>query len=256
MATSTRPVSLVSGGASGIGRATAVRLATRGDHVVIGHYAGDPHDSGETLRLVERAGGEGTIVDLDVSSTASVARFTEAALAAHGRIDHVIANAGILRRAPFGTMTDDQWDDVLGVDLHGVMRMARAAAPHLPRGGSIVAISSIAGGVYGWQEHVHYATAKAGVIGMMRSLAVEYGPVGVRANVVIPGLIETPQSLDAANSLGPEGLRAAGDYIPWGRVGTADEVARVIEFLASDQAAYVTGQTLTVDGGLTVAMRE
>ncbi|CAD6005204.1 SDR family NAD(P)-dependent oxidoreductase [Agreia sp. COWG] len=251
-----RPVAIISGAASGIGRATAVRLARRGDRVVIGHYAGDPHDPHETLRLVTEAGGEGLIVGLDVSSTASVSDFVEAGLSAFGRIDHVVANAGILRRAPFEAMTDAEWDDVLAVDLHGVMRLARAACPHLMRGASIVAISSIAGGVYGWQEHVHYATAKAGVIGMMRSLAVELGPIGVRANVVIPGLIETPQSLDAQNSLGPEGLSRAGDYIPWGRVGTADEVARVIEFLTSEQAEYVTGQSITVDGGLTVAMRD
>lgn len=249
-------VAIISGAASGIGRATAVRLARRGDRVLIGHFAGDPHDPHETLRQVVDAGGEGVVVPLDVSRTDSVAEFVDAGLSAFGRIDHVIANAGILRRAPFGGMTDAQWEDVLAVDLHGVMRLARAASPHLGRGASIVAISSIAGGVYGWQEHVHYATAKAGVIGMMRSLAVEFGPVGVRANVVIPGLIETPQSLDAQNSLGPDGLRLAGSYIPWGRVGTADEVARVIEFLASDQAEYVTGQAITVDGGLTVAMRD
>ncbi|MDL9978411.1 SDR family NAD(P)-dependent oxidoreductase [Microbacterium sp. ASV49] len=249
-------VSIISGGASGIGRATAERLAARGDRVVIGRFPGDPHDAGLTLERVHAVGGEGLVVDLDVSRTDSVEQFVEEAVRAFGRVDHVIAGAGILRRAPFESMTDAQWEEVLQVDLHGVMRMARAAAPHLGRGGSITAISSIAGGVYGWQEHAHYAAAKAGVLGLIRSIAVEYGRRGVRANAIIPGLIETPQSLDGVNSLGADGLRQAGDYIPWGRVGTAEEVASVIEFFSSDASAYVSGQALTVDGALTVAMRD
>ncbi|MCL2470864.1 MAG: SDR family oxidoreductase [Propionibacteriaceae bacterium] len=253
---STSAVSVISGAASGIGRATAVRLAQRGDRVVIGYYAGDPHDPEETLRQVRAAGGEGMIVDLDVSKTASVQSFVGAALEAYGRVDHAVAAAGILRRAELGSMSDDQWDDMLQVDLHGVMRLARAVWDHLPAGGSIVAISSIAGGVYGWQEHVHYATAKAGVIGLIRSIAVELAPRQIRANAIIPGLIETPQSLDAVNSLGPDGLRAAGDYIPWGRVGKPEEIASVVAFLTSSDAGYLTGQSITVDGALTVAMRD
>jgi 3-oxoacyl-[acyl-carrier protein] reductase len=254
--TSDSPVALISGGASGIGRATAVRLAQAGWRVLIGQYPGDPHDGGETLRLVAGVGGEGAVAELDVASTPSVDAFASDALARWGRIDGVMAGAGILRRAPFESMTDERWDEMLQVDLHGVMRLARAALPHLTIGASIVAISSIAGGVYGWQEHAHYATAKAGLIGLVRSLAVELGPRGIRANAIIPGLIESPQSLDAVNSLGPEGLKAAGDYIPWGRVGRPEEVASVIAFLLSDKASYVSGQAITVDGALTVAMRD
>jgi 3-oxoacyl-[acyl-carrier protein] reductase len=136
------------------------------------------------------------------------------------------------------------------------MRTARAGLRHMGEGGSVTAISSIAGGVYGWQEHAHYATAKAGVLGLVRSLAVEYGPRGIRANAVIPGLIRTPQSTDAVNSLGPEGLDRAGGYIPWGRVGHPREVAEVIAFLSSPQASYVSGQAIVVDGALTTAMRD
>lgn len=249
-------VSIISGAASGIGRAAAERLAARGDRVVIGTFPCDPHDPSITLDAVTSVGGTGSIIDLDVRRTESVAAFVEAALRAYGRIDHVIANAGILRRAAFATMTDQEWDEVLQVDLHGVMRLVRAAAPHLGAGGSIVAISSIAGGIYGWQEHAHYATAKAGVIGLIRSLAVEYGPRGIRANAIIPGLIETPQSMDPVNSLGPDGLARAGRTIPWGRVGRPEEVAGVIAFLTSADAGYVSGQSITVDGALTVAMRD
>jgi 3-oxoacyl-[acyl-carrier protein] reductase len=119
----------------------------------------------------------------------------------------------------------------------------------------MVAVSSIAGGVYGWEDHAHYAAAKAGVLGLCRSLAVELAPRGVRVNAVIPGLIETPQSSDPVNSLGPEGLQRAGADIPWGRVGRPEEVADVIRFFTSPAARYVTGQQLVVDGGLTVKMR-
>ena len=249
-------VSIISGAASGIGRATAVRLAERGDRVVIGVYPGDPHDAGQTLNQVHEVGGEGIVVDLDVSKTDSTQAFVDAALDAYGRLDHVVAGAGILRRAKFETMTDQQWDEVLQVDLHGVMRLARAAVPHLSEGASIVAISSIAGGFYGWQEHAHYAAAKAGVIGLTRSLGVELAPRGIRANAIIPGLIETPQSLDAENSLGPEGLRNAGGYIPLGRVGRPEEIASVIAFLTSADSSYISGQEIIVDGALTIAMRD
>lgn len=250
------PVAIITGAASGIGAATAVSLAKVGYRVGIGTYSADPHDPNATLAAVLEAGGEAVVIEVDVRDTESVNGFVEQVLGRWGRLDTAVANAGILRAASFATMTDAQWDDVLQVDLHGVMRTARAAAPHLGDGGSIIAISSIAGGVYGWGEHAHYATAKAGVIGLVRSLAVELGPRGVRANAIIPGLIETPQSLDAVNSLGPDGLRAAGAYIPVGRVGRPEEIAGVATFLASDVASYLTGQAIVVDGGLTVLMRD
>jgi 3-oxoacyl-[acyl-carrier protein] reductase len=252
----TAPVAVITGAASGIGAATAVSLARAGYRVGIGTYSGDPHNPDKTLAAVQEAGGEGAVIEVDVRNTASVRRFIDEAIARWGRLDTAIANAGILRAAPFNAMTDEQWDDVLQVDLHGVMRTARAAVPHLDAGGSIVAVSSIAGGVYGWGQHAHYATAKAGVIGLIRSLAVEFGHRGIRANAIIPGLIETPQSLDEVNSLGPEGLRAAGDYIPGGRVGRPEEIASVAAFLVSDAASYINGQAIVVDGALTVAMRD
>jgi 3-oxoacyl-[acyl-carrier protein] reductase len=253
---SDQPVAMITGAASGIGAATAVCFAERGIRVGIGTYSGDPHDPETTLRDVRDAGGEGRIVEVDVRSTESVDAFAEDLMSTWRRIDVAIANAGILRGSAFDAITDAQWHDLLDVDLHGVMRTARAALRHMGEGGSVTAVSSIAGGVYGWQEHAHYATAKAGVLGLIRSLAVEYGSRGIRANAVIPGLIRTPQSSDAVNSLGPDGLDRAAGYIPWGRVGDPREVAEVIAFLSSPQASYVSGQAIVVDGALTTAMRD
>ena len=253
---SDQPVAMITGAASGIGAATAVCLAERGIRVGIGTYPGDPHDPETTMRDVHDAGGESKVVEVDVRSTESVDAFAEGLIATWRRIDIAIANAGILRGSAFNDITDEQWHDLLNVDLHGVMRTARAGLRHMTEGGSVTAISSIAGGVYGWQNHAHYATAKAGVLGLVRSIAVEYGPRGIRANAVIPGLIRTPQSTDAVNSLGTEGLERAGGYIPWGRVGHPREVAEVIAFLSSPQASYVSGQAIVVDGALTTAMRD
>ncbi len=247
-------VALVTGAASGIGRAVAVAFAQQGTSSVIGTFPGDPHDPQETAALVREEGGRCVIHEVDVRDSEQVEAFAQKAITEWGRLDVAVANAGVLRRASLSELTDSAWDDMLNVDLTGVLRTFRSATARMDDGGSLVAVSSIAGGVYGWAEHAHYAAAKAGVIGLCRSLAVELAPRRIRVNAIIPGLIETPQSSDPVNSLGPEGLRKAGSDIPWGRVGRADEVATAIRFLASDDAGYVTGQALVVDGGLTVAM--
>lgn len=246
---------IVTGAASGIGRAMAVYYARHDVRTVIGTFPGDPHDPEETLRLVREAGGGAVIHEVDVRSTPSVDAFAQRAVDEYGRLDYAIANAGILRNAALADLSDERWTAMLDVDLTGVLRTLRAGTRHMREGGAMVAVSSIAGGVYGWEEHAHYAAAKAGVLGLVRSVAVELGPRQIRANAVIPGLIETPQSLDPVNSLGPQGLQRAGKDIPWGRVGTPEEVASVIGFLTSDESRYITGQALVVDGGLTVKMR-
>jgi 3-oxoacyl-[acyl-carrier protein] reductase len=251
-----RKVALITGAASGIGQALAVAFARHGVAVAGGYFPADPHDPDVTSRLVAEVGGECLMAALDVTRTESVDALAEQAVAQFGRLDYAVANAGLLRRAPLLEMTDERWNEMLDVDLTGVMRTFRAASRHMGEGAAMVAISSIAGGVYGWQDHAHYAAAKAGVPGLCRSLAVELAARGIRCNAVIPGLIETPQSLDSKNSLGPEGLARAAKAIPLGRVGRADEVASLVRFLCSDESSYLTGQSIVIDGGLTVRWPE
>lgn len=245
-------VAIVSGGASGIGQAVAIAYARAGVHSIVGYFPGDPHDVNDTVRAVEEAGGRCTPVAVDVRKAEQVESFAQAALETHQRLDIVVAAAGIARRAALEEMDDQTWEDTLSVDLSGVMRTFRSGAARITGPGAMIAISSIAGGLYGWNNHSHYTAAKAGVIGLCRSLALELAPRKIRVNTVIPGLIETPQTLDGINSLGSANLERAGKVIPCGRVGAADEVARVIRFLSSEDSSYITGQQIVVDGGLAV----
>jgi 3-oxoacyl-[acyl-carrier protein] reductase len=243
---------LITGAASGIGQALAVAYAQIGVAVAGGYFPGDPHDPQATAHAVEQARGECLMHAVDVTQAEQVEAFANAAMERFGRIDYAVANAGLLRASPLTEMSDAQWHQMLDVDLSGVMRTFRAAARHMPDGGAMVAVSSIAGGVYGWENHTHYSAAKAGVPGLCRAIAMELAPRNIRCNAVIPGLIETPQSLDAVNSLGPDGLREAAKGIPLGRVGRPQEIASLIRYLTSEEASYITGQSIIADGGLTV----
>ncbi|SAL22026.1 Short-chain dehydrogenase/reductase SDR [Caballeronia turbans] len=245
-------VALITGAASGIGQALAVAYAQIGVAVAGGYFPGDPHDPQATAHAVEQARGECLMHAVDVTQAGQVEAFANAAMERFGRIDYAVANAGLLRASPLTEMSDAQWHQMLDVDLSGVMRTFRAAARHMPDGGAMVAVSSIAGGVYGWENHTHYSAAKAGVPGLCRAIAMELAPRNIRCNAVIPGLIETPQSLDAVNSLGPDGLREAAKGIPLGRVGRPQEIASLIRYLTSEEASYITGQSIIADGGLTV----
>ncbi|HEX5201059.1 MAG TPA: SDR family NAD(P)-dependent oxidoreductase [Actinoplanes sp.] len=247
-------VALVTGASSGIGAAVAVALAAAGARVAVGTFAGDPHPAAAVAERIRRDGGECVVVQADVTSTEQVDAACERAAASWGRLDIAVANAGVLRRDPIGSLSDQRWRDLLDVDLGGVMRTARAASARMAAGGALVCVSSIAGGVFGWAEHAHYAAAKAGMLGLTRSLAVELGPRAIRVNAVLPGLIETPQSLDEGASVGAAGLRAAAGAVPLRRIGAAAEVADAIRFLVSDQASYITGQSLVVDGGISIAL--
>ena len=251
---SNNDVAIISGAASGIGRATAVQMAARGVKVVIGTFPGDPHDPTETQSLIAAQGGQCVIHEVDVRNSAQVDAFAQRAIDEFGNLTIAVANAGILRNAALADLTDEAWDDMLQVDLTGVLRTFRAASKVMNSSGSMIAVSSIAGAVYGWPEHAHYTTAKAGLLGLVRSLAIELAPRGITVNSVVPGIIVSPQSLDPVNSLGPEGLKMISGSIPAGRVGTPDDVASLIDFLSSSKATYISGQAIIVDGAYTVRL--
>lgn len=249
-------VALVTGAASGIGAATAVAFARAGANLVLCWYERDPHDIRPVTAAVEELGRRILVVEGDISEAGVVERMTAEAVTRYGRLDVVLANAAIARDVPAAELDDERWQRLLEVDLTGVFRCFRAAiAPMREAGwGRLLATSSIAGAVQGWPRHAHYATAKAGIVGLVRSLALELGPDGITVNAVAPGVIPSPQSLDPVNSLGPEGVAAFADRVPVGRNGSPDDVAAAFVYLASEEAGFVTGQTLVVDGGVTLSL--
>ncbi|MEM7442843.1 MAG: SDR family NAD(P)-dependent oxidoreductase [Pseudomonadota bacterium] len=243
---------LITGAGIGIGKATAASFASAGYHVVVTDVLVD--EGKEVAEAINRDGGSAEFHALDVTSTDQTNEVIAAVEASHGAIDTLVCNAGIAHKVPLDELTDEKWDHTLDVDLKGMIRAVRAAVPKMKEagGGSVVCLSSIMGVAYGWDEHVHYSAAKSGVIGLVRGLAVELAASGIRVNGVAPGYIRTAQALHEVHSLGHEGLVAAADFIPMGRVGEPDDIADVILFLASKAARYMTGQVIAVDGGLLV----
>jgi 3-oxoacyl-[acyl-carrier protein] reductase len=243
---------LVTGGSIGIGAACARQFAAAGYGVVIADIL--DREGGLLAGEIAAAGMDAEFVHMDMTSGDGIqagVRATE-----HDGFDVVVANAGIARRHPFADLTDQAWDETMDVNLKGAMQTFRAALPMMiaKGGGNLIAISSINGIAYGWDEHAHYSASKAALIGLVRSLAVEFGPANVRANVIAPGYIRTAQSLDEVNSAGLQRLEASAAAVPLGRIGDPDDVAGVATFLASDAARYISGQTIVVDGGLLVRL--
>lgn len=247
-----KPTVLLTGAGIGIGAATARAFGDAGYRVIVTDVL---DEEGEAVASgINAAGGEAEYHRLDVTSTEQADAVVGGVQERYGALAAVVANAGIAHRVPLPELTDEKWDQTHEIDLKGVMRVCRVAAPAMREAGkgSMIAVSSIMGVAYGWDEHVQYSAAKAGVVGLVRGLAVELARDGVRVNGIAPGYIRTAQALSEEHSLGPEGLEQAAEFIPMGRVGEPEDIADVILFLASDAARYLTGQTIIVDGGLLV----
>ena len=241
---------LISGGSSGIGLATAERFLEEGSRVFVCGVGAD-----EVAAAVAGLAPRGEISGLacDVSAEADVARLMAAATRALGGVDVLVNNAGIARRDAFLAIAPANWDRVLEVNLRGMFLVAQAVSRHLVErgdGGVIINMSST-NGIAGEEDYAHYNASKAGIILLTRTMAVELGPHGIRVNAICPGYIRTPLNETIAGAIGGEEFVAAyeRDRIPLGRAGTPEEVASAYAFLASDEAAFIHGEALVVDGG-------
>ena len=240
---------LVTGASRGIGAAIALRLASEGATVVV-NYSGSRDAALGVVDAIVAAGGRANALQADVSEPSACTALVEAVVAEYGAIDVLVNNAGITRDGLLVRMTDEDWASVISTNLTGVFSVTRAAARHMmkARSGSIINIASVVG-ISGNAGQVNYAAAKAGVIGLTKSIARELAPRKVRCNAVAPGFIET----DMTAALTDAQREGVAGTIAMGRFGTGGDVAAAVAFLASDDAAYITGQTLAVDGGMTFA---
>ena len=242
-------VAVVTGASRGIGRAIALELARRGAWVVVNYNRSDVA-AADIVAAIEADGGQATAIQADVSDLLQARALIQAAVKAYGRLDILVNNAGVTRDQLILMMKEDDWDTVIAVNLKSMFNTCKAAARVMVRQryGRIVNISSVAG-IAGQGGQTNYAAAKAGVIGFTKSLAKELGSRNVTANVVAPGLIPTDLTADLPEEL----CQKAMDLAPLGRMGQPEEIGYAVAFLASDEAAFITGVVLPVDGGLVMA---
>jgi len=243
-------VALVTGSARGIGQAIALKLAEVGADVVVNDIAAAA-DSLESVAAEIRAlNRQSLAVTADVSSPADVTRLIETAASTFGRIDILVNNAGVTRDQLIMRMSDEDWDTVLNIDLKSAFLCTRAVLRYMlkQRWGRIISIASVVG-IIGNAGQANYASAKAGIIGLTRSIAKEVGSRGITANAIAPGYIQTKMTEQLDDKQKQELLR----HIPLGSLGTPRDVAEAVAFLASEEARYITGQVLNLDGGMAMA---
>ncbi len=240
-------IALITGAGRGIGRATAVRLARDGVRIAV-NYKGNVAAAEEAKRLVEEAGSTALLVQGDVSQDGEAERVMKETLAfGEGRIDILVNNAGITRDNLLLRMSAEEWDAVLDLNLRGTFLVTKAAMRPMmkQRGGRIVNVASIAG-IVGNAGQANYSAAKAGIIGFTKTVAREMASRNITVNAVAPGFVPT----DLTDPLPQEVKDALLRQIPLGRFGSVEDIANAIAFLASDEASYITGQVLVVDGGM------
>ncbi len=242
-------VALVTGGSRGIGRAIALALAASGASVVV-NYRGNEAAASEVVEQITSTNGNALAIQSDVSDPATHESLIKATTDAFGRLDILINNAGIARDNLLLRMKTDELDDVLNTNLRGVMLLTKAALRPMMKNkwGRIINMSSIIG-LTGNAGQSNYAATKAGLLGFTKAIALEMASRNITANAICPGFIDTDMTAQAMS----DDLRAkAMERIPLGRLGTPDDIANTVVFLASDAASYITGQTIAVDGGWTM----
>lgn len=239
-------VALVTGASRGIGRATAIKLASYGATVIV-NYQGSKEKAEEVVGTILANGGQAESYGCDVSDFESCGNMIGEIIKKYGHLDILVNNAGITRDGLIMKMSEEDFEKVINVNLKGAFHTIRHASRYFlkQRSGSIINISSVSG-VSGNAGQANYSAAKAGLIGLTKSVAKELGSRGIRVNAVAPGFIET----DMTDAMPDSAKEAIKGQITMGRIGTPDDIANVVAFLASDAASYVTGQTIAVDGGM------
>ena len=242
-------VALVTGSGRGIGKAIALRLAEAGANIIVNDI-GDAEPVEAVVREIKAMGRQALPVLADVSSASDVERLVAEATSAYGRIDILVNNAGIARDQLLLRMSEEDWDRVLAVDLKSVFLCTKAVLKHMvkQRWGRIISIASIVG-IVGNPGQANYAAAKAGIIGFTRTIAKEVASRGITVNAIAPGFIDT----EMTQRLKEEWKQVLKKQIPLGYLGSPRDVAEAVAFLASEEARYITGQVLGVDGGIAIS---
>jgi 3-oxoacyl-[acyl-carrier protein] reductase len=242
-------VAIVTGGASGIGHATAVALAECGAAVAINYHRNET--GAELLReQINANGGRAIAIQADVTKASEIEDLVRRTTAEIGPVDVLVNNAGsLIERLKILDITEQRWDQVIDLNLKSAFLCSKAVIPSMVerKAGAIINLSSIAGRNGGALGSMHYATAKGGLITFTKGLAKELAPFNIRVNAVSPGVIDTPYHEQFST---PEMMKNYVTAIPLGRIGKADEVAKVIAFLASDAASYIAGETIEINGGM------